>query len=206
MDNIRKYLLENRSSFDTDIPDEENWITLSRKFREIDRARRMRGRRLISLGIAVSLLLAAAGFALWKGNVTFNRRMQTRETSVSSSRSVPQAETITSVYSPVIFRELKDLGKTSFYGHNRGVFNVFSLQWKALEANEKAIEQNIRSVGPTDRSIQQLTDNYKLKIRLLQQFSVEIKKVKNYLPPVDTLVKIPSLSLLSIKTSNDEKK
>jgi len=205
MDNIRKYLFENRSSFDTDIPDEENWIRLSRKFSEMGRLRRMRGRKLISLGIAASLLLAVAGFALWKVNLKFNGGKPAQETSVSSSRAVPQAEAVTSVYSPVILRELEDLRKTSFYGHNRGDFKIFSLQWKALEANEKAIEQNMRSVGPNNRMIQQLTDNYKLKIRLLQQFSIEINKVKNYLPPADTLEKIPSLSLLSIKTSNYEK-
>jgi hypothetical protein len=205
MDNIQKYLHENKSSLDTDAPDEENWTRLSRTFNEIERARRLRGRRLISLGIAASLLLAAAGFALWKVNGAGNRRVPPQETIVSSSRAVPQAEAVNSVYSPVILRELTGLGKTSFYGHNPGDFKVFSLQWKALEANEKTIEQQMRSVGPDNRLIQQLTDNYKLKIGLLQQFSVEINKVKNYLPPADTLGKIPSLSLLNIKTSDYEK-
>lgn len=205
MDNIKKYLLENKSSFDTDIPDEENWGRLSRTFDEIDRAKRRRVRRLIGFGMAASLLLAAAGFVLWKADRRMNRRTPTQETGVSSSRTIPQAEAVNSTYSPVILREIADLRKTSFYGPNPGDFKIFSIQWKVLEANEKAIEQNMRSVGPSNRLIQQLTDNYQLKIRLLQQFSVEINKVKNFLPPADTLVKTPSLSILSIKTSNYEK-
>lgn len=205
MDNIQKYLRDNRASFDTDIPDEENWIRLSRRFSEVDQARRMRGRRLFRLGMAASLLLAAAGFVLWRMDGTSIRRPPVQETSVGSSGTVPQAEVVSNTYSPIVLRELADLEHTSFYGNDRSVFKVFSLQWKTLDANEKAIEKNIRSVGPTDRLIQQLTDNYELKIRLLQQFSMEIKKVKHYLPATDTLVKIPSLSLLSIKTSNDEK-
>jgi hypothetical protein len=205
MDNIRKYLSENRSSFDTDIPDEENWARLSRKFSEMGRTRRVRVRRLISLGVAASLLLAAAGFALWKMNGTPNRRMPVQRAVVTAAPAIPQAEAVANVYSPVVLRELKDLSKTSFYGPNRNDFKVFSFQWKSLEANEKAIEQNMRSVGPNSRSIQQLTDNYELKIRLLRQFSVEINKVRNLLPPADTLVKVPSLSILRIKTSNYEK-
>jgi len=211
MDNIQKYLQEHKSSLDTDIPDEENWARLSHTFSEMGRARKLRGRRLIRLGIAAAFLLAAAGFVLWKVNGTGNRQMPSPPTSVSSSGAVPtaptttQAEVVNSVYTPVILRELTGLGKTSFYGHNRGDFKIFSQQWKVLEVNEKTIEQHMRSVGPNGRLIQQLTDNYKLKIRLLQQFSVEINKVKNYLPPADTLVKIPSLSLLNIKTSDYEK-
>src|SRR5579863_7771805 len=166
MDNIQKYLLENRSSFDTDLPDDANWMSLSRKFSEMNRTRRIRGRRLFRFGIAASLLLAGAGFALWRVNGISDRRMPKQETSVSSSGAVPQAEAVTSVYSPVIFRELASLGKTSFYGPNRDDFKVFSLQWKALEANESAIEQDLRSFGPNNRLIQQLTDNYQLKIRL----------------------------------------
>lgn len=205
MDNIRKYLSENRSSFDTDIPDEENWARMSRKFSEMGRTRRVRVRKLISLGIAASVLLAAAGLILWKMNGASNRRMPMQGTSITAAPAIPQAQAVARLYSPVVRRELKDLGKTSFYGPSRSDFKVFSFQWKALEANEKAIEQNMRSVGPNSRSIQQLTDNYELKIRLLRQFSVEINKVKDLLPPADTLVKVPSLSILSIKTSNYEK-
>lgn len=205
MDNLQKYLLENKSSLDTDIPDDANWTSLSRRFSEMDRARRMRGRRLFRLGIAASLLLAAIGFALWKMTGTFSRRMPAQENGVSASGTTPQAEAVINEYSPAVSRELADLGKTSFYGHDRSVFKIFSVQWKALEANESAIEQHIRTIGPTDRLIRQLTDNYELKIRLLQQFSTEINKVKSFLPPADTLVKTPSLSLLGIKTSYYEK-
>ncbi len=204
MDNIKKYLLENSSSLDTDIPDEENWKRLSQKFLGVDTSVRSKRRRLIGFGIAASLLLVAAGFTVWKTMVRPERPGPGQDVSISTPP--PQAKAVTNVYTPVIYRQLEDLGKTSFYGHDRSVFKVFSLQWKALNTNEKAIEQTIRSAGPRDRLIQQLTENYKLKIRLLQQFSIEIKKVKNYLPPADTLSKIPSLSLLSIKTSSDEKK
>ena len=204
MDNIKKHLLENRSSLDTDIPDEENWTRLSQTFLAVDTSMRSTRRKLVGFGIAASLLLASAGFTLWKTMVRPERPGPGQDVSVSTPP--PQAKAVTNVYTPVIYRQLEDLGKTSFYGHDRSVFKVFSLQWKALDTNEKAIEQTIRSAGPSDRLIQQLTENYEMKIRLLQQFSIEIKKVKNYLPPADTLSKIPSLSLLSIKTSNDEKK
>jgi hypothetical protein len=206
MDNIKRYLLENKLSLDTDIPDEENWSRLSRKFGELDRARKVRVRGLFRIGMAASLLLAVGGFVIWRMNGTSRPSVATQETVVSPAGTDPQAQAVSSMYSPAIYRELSALGKTSFYGHDRGVFKVFSDQWKDLEANEKAIEQNMRSVGPSDRSIQQLTENYKLKIRLLQQFAIEIKKVKNYLPAADTLSKIPSLSLLNLKTPNDEEK
>lgn len=205
MDSLKKYLLDNRSSLDTDIPDDANWTALSDNFSEMKKARGTKERKLLQLGMAASLLLAAAGFTLWQMKGTFNRPVPAQSAVVSSSGAVPQADAIAVMYSPVIYRELADLKRTSFYGHDRAVFKVFSLQWKALEANETAIQQNIRSVGPTDRLIHQLMDTYEGKIRLLQQFSIEIKKVRRYLPPADTLVKVPSLSLLSINTSNNEK-
>ena len=206
MDNLKKYLFENRSSLDTNIPGDENWKRLSHTLSETNASMTRKRRQLVAVGIAASFLLASAGIGLWRQAATPDRHPPVQDIAVSDATPPPQAKAVSRVYSPVIYHQLEDLGKTSFYGHDRSVFQVFSLQWKALDTNEKAIEQNIRSAGPTDRLIQQLTDNYELKIRLLQRFSIEIKKVKDYLPPADTLTKIPSLSLLSIKTSNDEKK
>lgn len=204
MDNLNKYLLENRSSLDTDSPDDANWTSLSHKIGRMGRTHRMTRGRLASLVMAASLLLAAAGFTLWRMNGA-SAPPQAPEANVNTTATVPKAEAVSNTYSPVVLHELADLRKTSFYGRDRSVFKVFSLQWKALDANEKAIDEAISSVGPNDQLIRQLADNYELKIKLLRQFSVEIKKVKQYLPPADTLVGIPSLSLLSINTSNDEK-
>jgi hypothetical protein len=150
---------------------------------------------LVICGLAAGFLLAVAGVGLWRSNTP---QLKPAGPANAPATTIPQAEAVSRSYSPLILRELTNLRQMAFYGPDTSGFKSFSLQWKALEENEKAIEKNMASVGFNEQLLDQLTNNYQSKIQLLKQFSHEINKVKGYLPPADTLIKTPSLSLLGL--------
>jgi hypothetical protein len=199
MDNLKKYLLENKTSFDTDLPEDAGWTRLANRMSHIYKEKKRGIRRLVFGGMAAGALFAVAGFALWRGGYIGPFSPIARHNSQANALgTVPQAEAVGDKFSPLIMKEMLNLKQTFFYGPDTSSFRVFSLQWKKLEANEKVIKKNLRSFGVNEPLLKQLANNYQLKIRLLQQFSIEINKVKDYLPPTDTLIKTPSLSLLNL--------
>jgi hypothetical protein len=198
MDKIKKYLQENKASLDTDLPEAASWGTLASRIRRTHYEKGRRLRKLIIGGIAASLLLSAAGFGLWRLKSSHASKMIVENSRANNTDKPSQAKAVYNDYSPLILREITNLKATSFYGSDTSRFKAFSFQWKELEANEKAIEEKIESAGFNELLLDQLANNYQLKVRLLKQFAAEINKVKSYLPPADTLIKTPSLSLLGI--------
>jgi hypothetical protein len=195
MDKVKKYLLENKEALDTDVPQDVSWTILAGRIRQLRAEKQRSVRRLVISGLAAGFLLAVAGVGLWRSNTP---QLKPAGPANAPATTIPQAEAVSRSYSPLILRELTNLRQTAFYGPDTSGFKSFSLQWKALEENEKAIEKNMASVGFNEQLLDQLTNNYQSKIQLLKQFSHEINKVKGYLPPADTLIKTPSLSLLGL--------
>jgi hypothetical protein len=195
MDKVKKYLLENKEALDTDVPQDVSWTILAGRIRQLRAEKQRSVRRLVICGLAAGFLLAVAGVGLWRSNTP---QLKPAGPANAPATTIPQAEAVSRSYSPLILRELTNLRQMAFYGPDTSGFKSFSLQWKALEENEKAIEKNMASVGFNEQLLDQLTNNYQSKIQLLKQFSHEINKVKGYLPPADTLIKTPSLSLLGL--------
>ena len=204
MDELKKYLQENRSSMDADAPPANMWQRIKKE----EPVQKPSGKIIrMSLKFAAAACVLAIIFFGVKWMATDNKttqpiasdktlpvkvqddpqivEVQVKDTTQLSTNKntepTPDAllEDFQRTYGSLVKMQLTNIRSTPVLGEEPGYFNEFKTMLNQVDADEAVIKRNIKTNGVTAELLERLINVYQQKLDILKSLHSEIDKMNN---------------------------
>ncbi len=205
MDELKKYLQENRSNMDADVPPANMWQRIKKE----EVVQKPAGKVIrMSLKFAAAACVLTAIFFGVKWMTDDNKPAQPTAsnanlpvkaqddsqivevqpqhdtTQLSTNKNIeptPDAllEDFQQTYGSLVKMQLNSIRRTPVLGEEPGYFNEFKTMLNQMDVDEAAIKKRIKANGVTAESLEELINVYQQKLDILKSLHGEIDKMNN---------------------------
>jgi hypothetical protein len=175
-DKLEQFVEENRDSFDSFSPDqaEKVWGRI-----EAERKGSQRGKIILRYFLRAASVLLIFGLSyLFHDYMDRNKDARIAEEKMNDIyQQLPELKEAESYYSSLVSNKLEEM--KPFLAENPGISKAVDVDLSELDSVYVSLKNDLKDNVANDQIIEAMIQNYRLKLRILEELQSEIKQEKN---------------------------
>jgi hypothetical protein len=173
-DNLEKFILENRESFDTEIPDREAWKKIKKR-----RQRPSFNSRLLKFSIRAAAMVFIFFLSYAYHEYRDNRQIPHMSAGNENEiyEEIPELKETEKYYSTLVSEKMEEL--QPYLIRLPEIREVVEQDLSELDSVYVSLKNDLKDNIANDKVIEAMIQNYRLKLEILEELLKEVKNENN---------------------------